>query len=152
MMFGVLLLVSMQSHLLMSSVGYFIEAIRQDDIEAVQEAIAAGANINFVDSFGTTPLMRAVCIGNLDMVLLLLQAGADVNVMDSDNFTPLNIVFHLRCNPLIALELLRYGAEYPEELQGQVERSFLPGEENQAMREMLLDAYRERSALDYVLK
>ncbi|ESO83541.1 hypothetical protein LOTGIDRAFT_133204, partial [Lottia gigantea] len=40
-------------------------------------------NINQKDQSGRTPLSWAVCIGNYDLVQLLLDDGCDVNTMDN---------------------------------------------------------------------
>jgi hypothetical protein len=47
--------------------------------ETVRQLIAAGADINQYDSCGTTPLMIAVCVMNLECVRVLCESGADPN-------------------------------------------------------------------------
>ena len=48
--------------------------------ETVKVLLAAGADVNAMDSWGYTPLMKAAYAGNVDTVQTLLEAGADVNV------------------------------------------------------------------------
>ncbi len=45
--------------------------------------IAAGADLNWRDNSGFTPLMNAVAVANLDAVRALIEAGADVNAGSS---------------------------------------------------------------------
>lgn len=49
------------------------------DVQAMQGALASGANIDERDSKGLTPLMRAAGAGKLDAVRLLIERGAKVN-------------------------------------------------------------------------
>jgi ankyrin repeat protein len=45
----------------------------------------AGANINFKDSFGATPVMQAVYITRFDLVYELLNKGADYKIKNNAN-------------------------------------------------------------------
>jgi len=51
--------------------------------EGVQVLLGAKANPNQTNDSGETPLIRAVQLGDLDSVRLLLSAGADPNRRDS---------------------------------------------------------------------
>jgi uncharacterized protein len=55
-------------------------AAREDDIEAMKQYIAAGADINVSDEFGGTVLSIAAYRGNAEMVRLLLDAGATFEI------------------------------------------------------------------------
>ncbi len=55
-------------------------AAREDDIAAMKEYIAAGADINQSDEFGATPLSIAAYRGNTEMVRLLLEAGGGFEI------------------------------------------------------------------------
>ena len=57
--------------------GCFIKLFSYPDMVAL--LIEAGAELDAVDTFGCTPLRRAVGSGHLDSVQLLLAAGADPN-------------------------------------------------------------------------
>ena len=53
--------------------------------------IQAGADINAIDSMGTTPLYHAVQEGNDELVKTLLGVGADPNLSDHNSRFPLHI-------------------------------------------------------------
>jgi uncharacterized protein len=46
-------------------------------LEKVRILVEAGANINYSNEFGVTPLSRAYLLGNYEIVLFLLKQGAD---------------------------------------------------------------------------
>ena len=52
-------------------------------IEAAENAIAAGANVNYIDLYGYTPLHVAVNRGDKIMTELLIDNGADLDAKDS---------------------------------------------------------------------
>ena len=60
-----------------------IEAIKEGDIEAVKQAIAAGTDVNAPDIGELTPLHSAAAEGHKDVVELLIANGADVNAKNS---------------------------------------------------------------------
>lgn len=71
-----------------------IDAIEKCDVKSVEENIAKGADINFTDNNGTTPLMYAVRTDfpakkqkdcSMKIVKLLIKKGADVNAQDNQN-------------------------------------------------------------------
>eukprot|EP00744_Colponema_vietnamica_P007045 GILI01010177.1.p1 GENE.GILI01010177.1~~GILI01010177.1.p1 ORF type:complete len:256 (+),score=47.01 GILI01010177.1:61-768(+) len=69
-----------------------------------------GANVNVVDSFGSTPLHYACHQGAFDVAILLVQAKARINVANKSGHTPL----HKACmsgNVLLVRFLLDYGAD-----------------------------------------
>lgn len=45
---------------------------------------------NAVGEFEQTPLHKAVIVGNLDMIKLLVKYGADINLVDEKNQSPLD--------------------------------------------------------------
>ncbi|EGD79683.1 hypothetical protein PTSG_10667 [Salpingoeca rosetta] len=62
-----------------------MEAILTNDTQALQAAIARGANVNTADHDGTTPLMLAAMRNDERAVHVLLKAGADVDVQSRAN-------------------------------------------------------------------
>ncbi len=46
-------------------------------MELADKLIRAGADVNAVNDYGSTPMMEAATIGNAAIVKLLLKAGAD---------------------------------------------------------------------------
>ena len=56
-----------------------VAAVHEDDINAARQAIAEGADVNYEDEDGDTPLMTASWLGQLDMVKLLLEHKANPN-------------------------------------------------------------------------
>lgn len=53
-------------------------------IETVQLLIKAGANVNHIDGFRSSPLRTAIRVNNLDIAKLLLENGADVHQYRDD--------------------------------------------------------------------
>ena len=65
------------------------EATKNGDDELVKLLIAAGADVNKADKWGSPPLHSAAEYGHTDCVKLLIAAGADVNKTNEDSETPL---------------------------------------------------------------
>ena len=55
------------------------QAVRQNDLKAVDTLVKAGANVKAATRYGVTPLQIAATNGNAAMLRRLLEAGADVN-------------------------------------------------------------------------
>lgn len=67
-----------------------IEAVFAQDLKALEQAIAQGADVNAQDpSSGSTALMLACSYGFHDMAELLLSNGADPDVQDNRGMTAL---------------------------------------------------------------
>ena len=61
----------------------------QDNVEAVQLALQAGALINVVDeTSGQTPIMAAILRGKSAIFEYLLRENADVTIGERDGYTP----------------------------------------------------------------
>ena len=52
------------------------------DEEKAKQLISAGANPNYQDGRGVTPLMLASASGNIDLIKCLIDLGADVELGD----------------------------------------------------------------------
>jgi len=66
-----------------------IEAIRAQDLSAVQRMLALGTDANTRDEHGATLLMLAAHTGNLPIVKELIAADADINAQDELAWTAL---------------------------------------------------------------
>jgi ankyrin repeat protein len=64
-----------------------IKASSNGQLNIVNEAIAAGANINGSDNYGNTPLIEAARWGRTQAVVLLLKNGADKKQINSKGAT-----------------------------------------------------------------
>jgi len=59
-------------------------AVRAGNVTEVRQVLAAGADVNALDSLGGTPLLDAAWSGNLEITSLLLANGADVNARHTE--------------------------------------------------------------------
>jgi len=66
------------------------EAVREGNIEAIKQHIAAGTDVNAKNSADVTPLHEAANGGHKEIAELLIAAGADVNAKNDDGWTPLH--------------------------------------------------------------
>ena len=95
---------------LMERIGslYVTEFHRHDT--CVELLLAAGADVNAIDAFGTSALMNAATNGYKECVRRLIGAGADVNAKDTTGKTALHFAsqrFEIDCADL----LLKSGAD-----------------------------------------
>ncbi len=84
-------------------------AALQGDIAAIRQHIAAGADLNEKDAWGSTPLIIAAAFGKTEVAIALIEAGADLNVTNSDGATALHTAAFL-CRTEIVEALLEAGA------------------------------------------
>src|SRR5689334_16713325 len=70
-----------------------VRAITTGDLNAVNQLIQAGADVNHPDAIGHTALMWACMQGRLEIVRSLLRAKADPNARDQNGWTPLKSAF-----------------------------------------------------------
>ena len=61
------------------------------DLDAINELLDHGADVDARDRSGNTALLVAVCYGNTEAVELLCSRGADVNVVGEGGYTPLRM-------------------------------------------------------------
>lgn len=69
-------------------------AAQAGDTARIQALLEAGADPNWADEAGMTPLMAAARVGQLAAVQVLIAAGADVNARDAREFTALFYAVH----------------------------------------------------------
>ena len=65
-------------------------AANDGNIEAVQQHLAAGTDVNAKNDFGSTPLIAAAHEGHKEIVELLIAKGADVDAMNEAEVTSLH--------------------------------------------------------------
>ena len=68
----------------------FTKLLELENIEAVKQHIAAGADVNAKDVDGINPLHYATWTDHKETVELLITNGADVNAKEEDGGTPLH--------------------------------------------------------------
>ena len=71
-----------------SPTGRLFAAIDQENLAALQSALADGASLDAHDKSGHTPLVTAAAQGNAPIFRALLQAGADPNGVDPNHWAP----------------------------------------------------------------
>ena len=87
------------------------DAIRKGHLKAVQQAIAAGEDLNRISGEEEmAPLMVAAEQGHIEIVRVLIQAGVDVNLPDRNNHTALHHAV-MGNRPEIIKLLIASGAE-----------------------------------------
>lgn len=87
-----------------------MEAASENDTDAISTLLDEGADVNEVDSEGSSALHWAVYSGQLDAAALLLESGADPNTVDAYGSTPLIDATYNDDVELVKL-LLQYGAD-----------------------------------------
>jgi uncharacterized protein len=81
------------------------------NIEAVQQHIAAGTDINQKDAMGgSSPLITACLYEQKEIARLLIGAGADINFKNNDGSTALHVAAFF-CKPEMVKLLLEKGAD-----------------------------------------
>jgi hypothetical protein len=64
-------------------------AVEKGDLQMTEVFIRKGANVNFKNNWGFTPLGRAAENGWVDIAEILVESGADVSMKDKYEITPL---------------------------------------------------------------
>ncbi|KAG5441730.1 hypothetical protein CSKR_110670 [Clonorchis sinensis] len=67
------------------------DAVRVTDLKKITQCIGDGAQIDFLDGFGRTPLHYACQHGSYEATKMLLGNKAKVNIMDANRTTPLHL-------------------------------------------------------------
>jgi ankyrin repeat protein len=71
--------------------GSLIIAASKSDLPAVKALVAKGKNVNEKSPNGTTPIMEAAWVGNMEMLKFLVEKGADVNAKQDNGTTALKL-------------------------------------------------------------
>jgi ankyrin repeat protein len=77
-------------------------AAREGRLEAARTLIAAGADLDILDEYGSTPLILATVNGHYDVAGALLEAGADPKIADEWGRTAVFIATDLNTRDVIA--------------------------------------------------
>jgi hypothetical protein len=86
-------------------------AAAQGNLEAIQQHIEAGSDLNVKDpEGGACPLSTAALFGQTEAARALIEAGADVNFRGNDGATPLHVASFF-CRTEIVKALLDKGAD-----------------------------------------
>eukprot|EP01023_Acetabularia_acetabulum_P027823 TRINITY_DN26344_c0_g1_i1.p2 TRINITY_DN26344_c0_g1~~TRINITY_DN26344_c0_g1_i1.p2 ORF type:complete len:290 (-),score=69.25 TRINITY_DN26344_c0_g1_i1:425-1294(-) len=84
-----------------------LDAAKYGDIEAIEDFIAIGKDVNMRDGEGRTPLHYTVAYNHAEAAELMLYGGADINLVDNRNNTPLHYACGYARNEIISLLLTR---------------------------------------------
>jgi ankyrin repeat protein len=86
-------------------------AVVTENLDALNQHIAAGTNLNERDPFGgSSPLISAAVFGKPKMAKVLIDAGADINFQNNDGSTALHTSAFF-CRPEIVKMLLEKNAD-----------------------------------------
>ncbi|GJQ81133.1 hypothetical protein Trydic_g10282, partial [Trypoxylus dichotomus] len=81
-------------------------ALTSNEIQIIKLLLQYGADVNYMNSNGVTPLTHAIKLKDKDVIRILLQHGADINVKDMRNQTPLCKAIDAKSTEIIELLLL----------------------------------------------
>lgn len=74
-----------------AAVDDLINAVKNNDLNAVQNLLNNGENVNAVNDQGNSALHYAVAMDNADITKLLLRSGANINIENSKGWSPIKI-------------------------------------------------------------
>ena len=89
----------------------------RENIEAIQQHLAAGTDVNAKDRYGRTSLHFAADYGYKEIAELLIDNGADVNAKGIDGKTPLDKA--MLDQPKTADLLRKHGGKTGEDLKAE---------------------------------
>ena len=101
-----------------SSYELLYHSITNANIEAVEQHIAAGADVNAKSSGGSTPLYVAALGGHKEITELLIAEGADVNAKNYERKAPLDFAVKYKRTEIADL-LRKHGGKSGEELKAE---------------------------------
>jgi len=90
------------------------EAIEHWDLATVKALIEAGADLEAVDRWGRTPLVRAIWPGQVKFAATLIAGGVDVNGQAGYGSTPLHLAVHRAAGKIVEA-LIAAGAKVDAE-------------------------------------
>jgi ankyrin repeat protein len=75
---------------------FLYESVAQNNIDDVASALAAGGNVNMINTAGATLLHRAAANGSLEIAEILIEYGAKVDTQTKRGMTPLHIAVNAK--------------------------------------------------------
>ena len=93
------------------------QAASLENIGAVKQHLAGGADVNAKNVDGWTPLHEAAFGGRKEIVELLISNGADVNAKGESGRTPLDLATQSKRNLKTADLLRKHGGKTKKELE-----------------------------------
>jgi ankyrin repeat protein len=87
-----------------------MNAVSEDDVAAMDDAVEHGASLSISDMSGRTLLMQAASAGSERVARVLLDRGADPNAVDFNGHTALTFAAQSDCVGMARL-LLQQGAD-----------------------------------------
>jgi ankyrin repeat protein len=92
-----------------------LHAVEKGHYDVCEVLLRHGADANYSDESGLTPIMIAADFGHRKIAILLLRHGADVHLTDEDGWTALSYALnHDRPNKEVISHLLTHGAIIPQ--------------------------------------
>jgi len=85
-------------------------AALQGRVDAIQQHIKAGSDLDEKDEYGSSPLIVAITFGKTEVARALIEAGADMKITNNEGATPLYIAAFF-CRTEIVEALLDNGAD-----------------------------------------
>jgi hypothetical protein len=85
-------------------------AALQGRVDAIQQHIKAGSDLNAKDEYGSSPLIAAITFGQTEAAKVLIEAGADMKISNNEGSTPLHTAAFF-CHTEIVDALLDNGAD-----------------------------------------
>ena len=68
------------------------DAVNKADLNRVKKLLSKGANIEYIDSFGNTPLINAAWVASNEIVRLLKNKGSNIDHQNNDGYTALELI------------------------------------------------------------
>jgi len=101
-----------------------IFSCRSGNLELIRERVNQGANIDYKDNDGTTPILTAIKNGHFSIVKALIEKGASVSCVDHHGNNPLDYASEFR-NKEIAKLLFENGAYVSNKISPQSKEWFI---------------------------
>jgi hypothetical protein len=91
-----------------------LNAAAKEQLSEITTLLKKGADVNYQDKYGISPLLAAAYEGKIESVKLLITSGANPNIKDIDGNTPLMAVADKSADAAIAFFLVKNKADLAE--------------------------------------